>query len=132
MSFSFCGVPYPGYTILCYTILCYTILYNTAKPTSSSLVPYTLLSDVPINLVVNFGLGDEGSGKCRQRYRQITTLYQWEHIPVPDTVVAFGQAMSCLSTAVDDINPALPIIRNIPRFPEFRILKLKSDLYHQS
>ena len=33
--------------------------------------------------------------------------------------------------AVDDINPALPIIKNIPQFPEFRVLKVMQDLYHQ-
>ena len=28
---------------------------------------------------------------------------------------------------VDDINPALPIIRNIPDFPQFRVLKVLQD-----
>ena len=33
--------------------------------------------------------------------------------------------------AVDDINPALPIIRNMPQLPLFRVLKVMQDLYHQ-
>ena len=33
--------------------------------------------------------------------------------------------------AFDDINPALPIIRYIPEFPLFRVLKVMQDLYHQ-
>ena len=35
---------------------------------------------------------------------------------------------------VDDINPASPIIWNIPyipSFPEFTVLKVMQDLYHQ-
>ena len=32
---------------------------------------------------------------------------------------------------VDDINPALPIIRNIPQFPWFRVHKVVQVLYHQ-
>ena len=32
---------------------------------------------------------------------------------------------------VDDINPALPRARNIQYFPEFRLLKIMQDLYHQ-
>ena len=32
---------------------------------------------------------------------------------------------------VDGINPALPIIRNIPYVREFRVLKVMQDLYHQ-
>ena len=30
-----------------------------------------------------------------------------------------------------DFNPALPITRNKPSFPEFRVLKVMQDLYHQ-
>ena len=29
------------------------------------------------------------------------------------------------------VNPALPIIRNIPYLPWFRVLKVKQDLYYQ-
>ena len=29
---------------------------------------------------------------------------------------------------VDDMNPALPLIRNIPQFPKFRVLKVMQDL----
>ena len=36
-----------------------------------------------------------------------------------------------IGTEVDDIDPALPIIRNIPYFPSFREGKLMQDLYHQ-
>ena len=32
---------------------------------------------------------------------------------------------------VDDINPALPIIRNLPLFPSFRVLQVTQDLYPQ-
>ena len=32
---------------------------------------------------------------------------------------------------VDDINPALPMIRNIPYFPDCWVLKVMQDLYHQ-
>ena len=34
-------------------------------------------------------------------------------------------------TTVDDTNPALHIIRNIPYFPELRVRKVMQDLYHQ-
>ena len=36
-----------------------------------------------------------------------------------------------LFTTVDDINPALPMIRNIPEFPLFGVLKVMQGLYHQ-
>ena len=32
---------------------------------------------------------------------------------------------------VDDINPELPIIRNIPELPWFRVLPVMQDLHHQ-
>ena len=32
---------------------------------------------------------------------------------------------------IDDKNPALPRIRNVPSFPTFRVLKVMQDLYHQ-
>ena len=32
---------------------------------------------------------------------------------------------------VDDIHPAVPTIRNIPYFPEFRVLEVMQDFYHQ-
>ena len=32
---------------------------------------------------------------------------------------------------VDDINPALPIMMNIPSFLQFRAIKVMQDLYHQ-
>ena len=35
------------------------------------------------------------------------------------------------NTTVDDLNPAEPIVRNIPYFPESRALKVMQDLYHQ-
>ena len=34
-------------------------------------------------------------------------------------------------TTVDDIKPALPIIRNVPYFPLSRVLKVMQDLYNQ-
>ena len=33
--------------------------------------------------------------------------------------------------SIDDINPKLPVIRNMPLFPQFRVLKVMQDLYHQ-
>ena len=35
------------------------------------------------------------------------------------------------NTTVDDINPALPTIRNIPQIPSCRVLKVMQGLYHQ-
>ena len=32
---------------------------------------------------------------------------------------------------VDDINPALPMIRNLPPFPQIRVLQVMQDLYRQ-
>ena len=32
---------------------------------------------------------------------------------------------------VDDTNPALPMKRTIPQFPEFKVLKVMQDVYHQ-
>ena len=32
---------------------------------------------------------------------------------------------------VDDVNPGLPIIRNIPYFPSSGVSKVMQDLYHQ-
>ena len=34
-------------------------------------------------------------------------------------------------TTVDDIDPALPIVRIIPFFPQFGVHKVMQDLYHQ-
>ena len=33
--------------------------------------------------------------------------------------------------SVDGQNPALPIVRNIPKFPQFRLLKVMQDFVHQ-
>ena len=38
-------------------------------------------------------------------------------------------ALNCRT--VDDINPALPIIRNIPESPLLRVPKVMQDLYRQ-
>ena len=47
----------------------------------------------------------------------------------------FGRGFSSLAAVgaptADDINPALAIIRNVPQFPEFRVLKVMQHFYHQ-
>ena len=50
-----------------------------------------------------------------------------------------GRGVSCTriaskphrDTTVDDINPALPIIRNIQQIPKSRVIKAMPDVYHQ-
>ena len=41
------------------------------------------------------------------------------------------RVLGCRWDAVDDIDPALPIIGNLPEFPWFRVLKVMQDSYHQ-
>ena len=37
-----------------------------------------------------------------------------------------------MRVTADDINPALPIIRNIPQFPQLRNLEVMQGLHHQT
>ena len=42
------------------------------------------------------------------------------------------QVADIMASTVDDTNPALPGISNIRLFPEFRVLEVMQDLYHQT
>ena len=42
-----------------------------------------------------------------------------------------GLGVYRLGFRVDDINPALSMIRNTTQFPWFRVLKVMQDVYHQ-
>ena len=41
------------------------------------------------------------------------------------------ESLQSINTTVDGQNPALPIIRNIPEFPQFRVLRVMQDFVHQ-
>ena len=48
-----------------------------------------------------------------------------------DSVVDNFYSAQLAAHTVDDINPALPTIRNIPYFPYFWVLTVMQDFFHQ-
>ena len=76
-------------------------------------------------MALGFGFGAfELHGRCRKDGNLIETL-------VTGTKILNLDARKNGHPTVDDRNPALPIISTIPCSPEFRVLKVMQDFYHQ-
>ena len=86
---------------------------TTVAATAITTIPITLKTTIKINIT---------TVTATAKVMSITAD------SLPSHLFYYGRTTN---TTVDDTNPALPIIQNIPQFPKPRAIKVMQDLYHQ-